>query len=312
MERPRNVPSRLRRAAASAAFLVLALDGPAAQQTTPDWADVGAVFAERCVMCHAGEGAPAGVTLDTLANVIAGGANGPIVVAGAPDASELVRRLRGDSVPRMPLAGEPLTAEAIAMVEAWVIAGMPEGTAATAAVPATPASPPPLPGEPVTFAHVATIFLQRCASCHSAVGVLGSPPEGLRLDAYETIIGGGDRVVVFPGRPEFSEVLRRIAGLAQPAMPFGGPPLSEGEIDLVRRWIAGGAPDAAGVAAPLPVGGEIRLVGTMTGPAEIDGAAFVIDGATRIDDRPAVGQRAELHGVVAADGTVRATRLDDD
>lgn len=292
----------------SAAFMPAS--GALALMPAPTWAEVGTVLADRCTVCHSGEGAPSGLRLDTLAAVLAGGANGPVLVAGNPDASELVRRIRGETQPRMPLAGDPLRDEQIAMIEGWVVAGMPEGTAARPAAPgvATPALP--LPGEPVAFGHVEAIFLQRCVSCHSEPGVMGAPPERLRLDSYVAIIAGGDRLVVFPGRPEFSEVLRRIAGIAGPAMPFGGPPLGAEEIELILRWIAGGALDAEGAAPPLPVGAEVRMNGTMTGAAELDGAAFVIDDGTRIEDRPGVGQPAEFRGIVAADGTVRATRLD--
>ncbi len=95
-------------------------------------------------------------------------------------------------------------------------------------------------------------------------------------------------------------------------MPFDGPPwLTPEQIMLLRDWIAGGAMDAAGQPAPVPVGAEVRYRGTITGPDEIDGLRFTITGATRIDDRPAIGQRAEVRGQVAADGSIIATRLRD-
>jgi hypothetical protein len=46
------------------------------------------------------------------------------VVPGNPDASELVRKIRGQSLPRMPFDGPPyLTAEEIALIEKWVAQG---------------------------------------------------------------------------------------------------------------------------------------------------------------------------------------------
>ncbi|TAG23911.1 MAG: hypothetical protein EAZ40_06715, partial [Rhodobacterales bacterium] len=115
-----------------------------------------------------------------------------------------------------------------------------------------------------------------------------------------------------PGNPEMSEIWRRITGLSDPRMPFDGPPwLPEEDIRLIRDWIAQGAPDAGGVVAPIPVGARIRLRGTLTAEAEIDGAAFLIDGSTRIDDRPGIGDAAEMRGTVQADGTVRAERFRD-
>ena len=47
----------------------------------------------------------------------------------------------------------------------------------------------------------------------------------------------------------------------------------------------------------------------MTGPTEIDGAAFVVTGNSDMRDRLAVGQKAELRGRVTAAGTIEAERL---
>ena len=85
--------------------------------------------------------------------------------------------------------------------------------------------------------------------------------------------------------------------------------LSEGEIRLIRQWIEQGAPDSAGNKAPMPIGGEVRFRGILTGEWSMDGAEFEVDSDTRIDDRPATGQSAEMRGVIDEDGTIRATRI---
>jgi mono/diheme cytochrome c family protein len=319
------------------ALALLALAGPLAAQEAPSWAELGPFFAERCTLCHSGEGAPLGLRLDSYAGAMAGSADGPVLVAGDPEGSELVRRVRGLSQPQMPLIGDLLTEEEIGRIEAWILAGLPEGGGAAAEPAGQAVAEPagaaetgeplaaetgaaegetvtealPGPGEPVTFAHVERIFLQRCVECHSDARE-GGPPEGLRLDGWERVVAGGERLVVVPGNAAASEVVRRIEGLAEPRMPFDGPPwLSEEEIALVRRWIEDGARDAAGAAAPIPVGRELRLRGRMTGPEEIDGAGFRVTGATRVDDRPRPGDEAEMRGVVAPDGGIEATRLRD-
>ena len=93
-------------------------------------------------------------------------------------------------------------------------------------------------------------------------------------------------------------------------MPFNGPPwLSDEEIRLIRQWIEQGAPDPAGNEAAMPTGGEVRFRGIFSGEWAIDGAAFEVDRDTRIDDRPTPGQQAEMRGIIAEDGTIRATRL---
>ena len=47
-----------------------------------------------------------------------------------------------------------------------------------------------------TFAHIAPILLKRCVKCHKKNGLMGRPPEGLRLDSYAHVIAGGDRLAV--------------------------------------------------------------------------------------------------------------------
>ena len=189
------------------------------------------------------------------------------------------------------------------------MAGMPKGEVAP---PMPMARARPAPGEDVLWPDVEPIFQRACIKCHSDNSKLGAPPEGLRLTSLELVLQGGERLVVLPGDPAMSEIWRRVTGLASPRMPFDGPPwLPEDDIRLLRDWIAQGARDAEGVAAPVPVGAEIRLRGILTAAEEIDGAAFVIGAGTRIDDRPRIGGEAEMRGTVQSDGTVLATRFRD-
>lgn len=98
------------------------LQGAALAQ--PSFTEVAPIFEQRCIICHSGAGAPLSLRLDSYDGLMAGSANGPVVVPGAPDASELVMRIRGESLPRMPLTGPPfLDDEQIALIEAWVAAG---------------------------------------------------------------------------------------------------------------------------------------------------------------------------------------------
>lgn len=270
--------------------LVLLLgSGLARAQEAPSWAETGALFAERCVMCHSGEDAPLGLQLDSYGGAMAGSEDGPVLVAGDLAGSELLRRVRGESEPRMPLVGDPLTPEEIALLEAWVGAGLPEGqivaaepapdddvatdqasgTQPNAVAGLAPSEEPeapapesteaelPGPGEPVTFADVEPIFLRRCVVCHSEANPDG-PPEGLRLDTYEHILEGGEEIVLIPGSPQASEMVDYIEGTERPRMPLNGPSLSEDQIRLIRQWIEQGAPDANGVQAPMLAGHELR------------------------------------------------------
>jgi mono/diheme cytochrome c family protein len=107
-------------------FAGLSAAGSAAEDV-PDWQAVGALFALRCVNCHAAQGAALGLRLDSYEAALAGGERGPVLIAGDAAGSELVRRLRGESVPRMPFLSRALPAEEIELVVRWVEAGLPRG-----------------------------------------------------------------------------------------------------------------------------------------------------------------------------------------
>ncbi len=276
-----------------------------------DWAAVSALFEERCVFCHTGEFAPLGLHLDSHDGVMIGSENGAVVLPGAVETSPLYHRIIGQTEPRMPLDGPPFLNEAeIATIADWIAAGAAGPETAEPQIDAEP--PDPREDGQILYSEVARIFGQACIKCHSDNGLLAEPPEALRLDSYEAILAGGDRIVVIPGNAQASEIVRRIEGLASPRMPLDGPPwLDEDAIALIRDWIDGGALSSDAVAAPMPVGGSVRLRGVMTGPNEIDGAAFVTTDQTRIDERPSVGEQAELRAIIAQDGSLQAERLRD-
>ena len=292
----------------AAVLLACALSANAANAlAATTYAAVAPIFAKRCVMCHNGAAAPLQLRLDSFENVVKGSQRGAVVKAGNAGASELVRRIRGESLPRMPLTGPPyLAAEEIALIENWVA----EGLAAGAGAASAPAPVRPKPGEAVTYRHVAPILLQRCAKCHAPNGILGAPPEGYRLDTWDTTIARADRLRVVSGNPAASELVRRIRGQALPRMPFDGPPyLAEDEIRLIEQWILQGAADAQGQAAPAPAGASVRLHGMLTKNLELDGLPLRVDAATRIDKRPQAGDYVEVRGSVQSDGAVRASRV---
>lgn len=272
------------------------------------WEEVGAMFAERCTLCHSGEFAPLGLRLDSYADALAGGENGPVLIPGDAAASPLYQRLTGDIEPRMPMTGPPFLSEAeIAEVAAWIDAGLPEGEAPP---PAPARTPLPVATDDVHFGDVAPIFLQRCVRCHSEGSILGAPPEGLILTSRAAILAGGERIVVVPGNATLSPIWRHVAGIETPRMPFDGPPfLSDPEIALIAAWIDAGARDDEGGAARMPVGGSLRVEGILTAQGELDGARFTLAPGARIEDAPRIGGRYELRGTVGEDGTVTVHRL---
>ena len=300
------------RALASLGLTASLLPPALAQEVT--FADLAPLLQRQCAPCHSGPAAPRGLQLDTYRGVLGGGERGPVVSAGDPEGSELVRRLTGASQPRMPLTGPPYLDDAeVARFRRWIAAGMPEGAPLAPTVWTTPPQPAlqrPPPGSPVTWAHVAPLFATRCTKCHADGGLLGSPPEGYRLTGLEAALATGERVRIVPGNPDASELVRRIRGQSRPRMPYDGPPyLSRDEIALVEAWVADGARDASGRRAVIPAGAEVRLEGTLGAGWTLDGLRLQVGAGTRIDKRPATGDRVEVRGRIGADGGVLADRI---
>jgi hypothetical protein len=93
---------------------------------------------------------------------------------------------------------------------------------------------------------------QACVNCHTNVG--RTPSGGLNLAhavAYDQIVNvvsarktGAIRVI--PGDPENSYLVQKLvgsAGIVGVRMPQSGPPfLTDGQILILKRWIALGAP----------------------------------------------------------------------
>ena len=91
------------------------------------------------------------------------------------------------------------------------------------------------------------LLSNRCIRCHGpdAADRQGGGDDGLRLDTFAgatTDLGGHAAIV--PGKPEASELLRRITSsdpdIVMPP-PETGDPLKPREVELLRRWIASGA-----------------------------------------------------------------------
>jgi mono/diheme cytochrome c family protein len=274
------------------------------------YADLVPILTQRCVICHTGAVAPAGLRLDGYEAIMHGSAKGPVVKAGDPSASELIRRIKGTSQPRMPMTGPPfLSDKEIAMFENWVASSMPKGDVASTAATKS-VTPRPARGEPLTYQHVAPILATRCAKCHTDNGLMGPAPEGYRLTSYEFTLSSADRLRVVPGKPNASELIRRIRGQARPRMPFDGPPyLTNDEIRLIEDWIAQGARDAAGNVASISTGAAVRLHGILGSGWQLDGLELVVTRRTRIDKAPAPGDYVQVRGYVDETGRVRVERL---
>ena len=100
--------------------------GLAASATAVDFShDVVPILRVHCAGCHAGDARQGGYSINTRDTTFAGGESGlAAVVPGEPAGSELLRRVTAAAVDeRMPAEGEPLPAEAVATLRAWIASG---------------------------------------------------------------------------------------------------------------------------------------------------------------------------------------------
>ncbi len=101
--------------------------------------DVQPIFARACLKCHGPDRQRGKLRLDERASAFAGGDSGePAVRPGDVGASPLLERVTTpDAERRMPLKGEPLSADEIALLKRWVAQGArwPEAPANSAPAP---------------------------------------------------------------------------------------------------------------------------------------------------------------------------------
>jgi mono/diheme cytochrome c family protein len=83
-------------------------------------ADVQPILQTSCVGCH---GQAGGLSLESHESLMKGGAQGPVIVGGDPDASELVLYIDGTKDQRMPRGADPLADEQITTIRTWILQG---------------------------------------------------------------------------------------------------------------------------------------------------------------------------------------------
>jgi hypothetical protein len=91
--------------------------------------------------------------------------------------------------------------------------------------------------------HVLPVLKDKCVSCHNQDRKKG----GLILNNYTKLMeGGSSGVAVKPGDPDNSRLYKAVAHTQEPYMPHSAPKLPQDRLELIRKWIAGGAPENAG------------------------------------------------------------------
>lgn len=150
------------------------------------------------------------------------------------------------------------------------------GRTAMAAEPvdanSAPVAAPVAAANEVSFRQSIWPLLKRhCWGCHSAA----KPEGGLALDTVAAMLKGGDSGPLFePGKPDGSLLVKMITG-APPEMPQKQPPLSAEKVELLRRWVAGGAKDDS---VPGDAAAAIKIPASYKFPVAITSVALSPDG----------------------------------
>jgi WD40 repeat protein len=128
---------------------------------------------------------------------------------------------------------------------------------AIALTPGRAVAQPPKSAAPVSFkSQVAPILVKHCLGCHSDLKASG----GLSMTTFSALKRGGKNAgdtILEPGDPDSSYLIESIRPGASPRMPYKLPPLADGEIATLARWVKEGAkydgPPASGTRLALLV-----------------------------------------------------------
>src|SRR6266478_1290391 len=230
---------------------------PAAQREIDFAKDIQTILENSCLKCHEPEKAKGKLLLDTRANALKGGENGPDIIPGDSAKSPLIHftaRLVEDSEMPPIGKGEPLTKEQIGLLRAWIDQGAkwpdtltlhsPGGTA-----PEGTPSPLPLPAaanRQIDFVKdIQPNFAGHCYDCHGPK----KQEAQFRLDTKDIALKGGELgPAILPGKSAESLLVQAVAGVKPDfVMPKKGDRLSAEQVGLLRAWIDQGAvwPDNA-------------------------------------------------------------------
>ncbi|HXH59803.1 MAG TPA: PSD1 and planctomycete cytochrome C domain-containing protein, partial [Fimbriimonadaceae bacterium] len=93
-------------------------------QSTVTYGQVSGTFHAYCTSCHSGANPSGGLDLSSAAGIKKGGFDGAVIVPGKPEASLLVKRIKGlEGMPQMPMGFNPLDAATIKSIEDWIRSG---------------------------------------------------------------------------------------------------------------------------------------------------------------------------------------------
>ena len=224
----------LRNVCAAVLFIApayLAAQAPSAPRFEPD---IAPILIENCVVCH-GESSPqAELDMRTREALLAGGKSGPALVPGNPVESLLLQKTASGA---MPMGDKKLAPGDVNLIRRWIESGAllaGEGVAAVGGGAHEVVNPREI--------LVTTINI-KCLLCHGRRRQEGGLDLRTRASALK---GGVTGPAIVPGDPDGSLMIKRIAAEEMPPEEHQARlsyrPVTSGELENLRRWIAEGAP----------------------------------------------------------------------
>ncbi|GAB4504491.1 MAG: hypothetical protein Fur0043_14850 [Anaerolineales bacterium] len=177
------------------------------------WNDIAPLILSRCAACHSTPDMT-GLAMDTYADLMAGGKNGPVILPGDSANSPLFILQSSGNHPGL------FTPEELAIVQAWIDAGALE----------TPAS-----ATGSTWDGSIDALLQaKCSTCHGEAA-----SGGLNLSTYAGFMTGGQNgTPVLPGDSAGSLLVTKFESGGHPYAS-----LTPEELQQIKAWIDAGAPE---------------------------------------------------------------------
>ena len=176
--------------------------------------DIRPILQKQCQGCHQPSLKSSGLDLTSFEEIRKGGKRGPLFVAGKPDESQVIRYLKGESLPRMPLGQPALKADEIELVREWIRAGA-----------VNDALPEPDPNQPIVYLQPPVITAVRFSPDGKTIAVSGNREVLIHRS------DGSGLVARLPGKAE------RILSVAFTAdgkllIAGGGTPAQFGEVQV--------------------------------------------------------------------------------
>jgi hypothetical protein len=178
----------------------------------------------------------------------------------------------------------------------------------------------PIPLAPTFESIQQNVFTPICSVCHQGA----TAPLGMRLTAdvsYAMIVNVDSVEVptlrrIQPGDPNVSYLVQKIEGRAAVGgrMPLNGTPLPQATIDVIRQWVASGAPRTSS-SSPSAVPAKLTAVTPMadeilgTPPHEILLSADTELDTNRLDAMSVTLERSGLDGSFAEGNEVAVAGL---